>query len=225
MHLRFRQIRYFVEIVDAGSMTRAAERLSLAPTALSLQIRKLEDEFGICLLDRHARGVTPTERGARFYESARHILDLLGAAERLLSERDGPTARYRLGISSSVLHAIDLAALLPGQGTRSVVSIHIVEGPSADLTSRLESGDIDFAFGWLGSRVPVAHVDLVEEQFVFVTACRGNDPAPATGPTGAATFAEVVGSDLMRLSRQKASWEVLRKRAAQEGLNLDTDRI
>lgn len=58
-----RQLRYFVEVVEAKSFTRAAERIHIAQPALGFQVRKLEDELGVKLLHRHSRGVDPTEAG------------------------------------------------------------------------------------------------------------------------------------------------------------------
>jgi hypothetical protein len=53
----FRQLRYFVAIVDAGSLMKGSERLHIAQPALSVQMRKLEAELGVPLLSRSSRGV------------------------------------------------------------------------------------------------------------------------------------------------------------------------
>jgi DNA-binding transcriptional LysR family regulator len=64
-------LRYFVAVVEEGQITRAAARLHIAQPALSHAISQLESELGVQLLERHARGVTPTAAGARLYEKAR----------------------------------------------------------------------------------------------------------------------------------------------------------
>src|ERR1700712_1333440 len=69
-----RQLRYFAQIAESGNVSRAAEVLRIAQPSLSQQMRNLEEELGIELLFRHARGVTPTELGLKFYEHARRIL-------------------------------------------------------------------------------------------------------------------------------------------------------
>ncbi len=73
-HLDLRQFLYFVTVVEEGQITRAATRLHVAQPALSQAIAKLEDSVGVRLLERHARGVTPTPAGAAFLEKARAAL-------------------------------------------------------------------------------------------------------------------------------------------------------
>ena len=72
--MELRHLNSFVAIAEAGSFSRAAERLWIAQPALSTQIRRLEDELGIKLFERHARGVAPTDAGELFLERARAVL-------------------------------------------------------------------------------------------------------------------------------------------------------
>src|SRR3954454_8501092 len=65
------QLESFVTVVEEGQITRAASRLHIAQPALSHAIAQLESELGVPLLDRHARGVTLTLAGERFYGKAR----------------------------------------------------------------------------------------------------------------------------------------------------------
>ena len=51
--MNLRQLRYFVSVVEAGNMTRAAEQLHVAQTALGMQIRQIEEDLGVALLVRH----------------------------------------------------------------------------------------------------------------------------------------------------------------------------
>ena len=55
--MNFRQLNYFVRVIDAGNMTRAAEQLNVAQPALGMQIKQLEEELGVALLVRHSRGI------------------------------------------------------------------------------------------------------------------------------------------------------------------------
>lgn len=56
-------LRYFLEVVDAGSLTLAAQKLHVAPSAVSRMVRKLEGEHQAQLFERHARGMVLTEAG------------------------------------------------------------------------------------------------------------------------------------------------------------------
>lgn len=72
--MNFRRLKYFVKIVDIGSLTRAAEVLHIAQPALSQQVATLEGELNQQLLIRTKRGVTPTDAGKILYTHARAIL-------------------------------------------------------------------------------------------------------------------------------------------------------
>ncbi len=72
--MNLRRLKYFVKIVDIGSLTQAADVLHIAQPALSQQIATLEGEFRQQLLVRTKRGVTPTEAGQILYRHAQTIL-------------------------------------------------------------------------------------------------------------------------------------------------------
>lgn len=82
--MELRQLRYFVRIVETGSMGSAALDLNIGVSALSQQMSRLENELAIRLLQRTSRGVTPTSAGLAFYSQAqlalRHADDAILAA-------------------------------------------------------------------------------------------------------------------------------------------------
>lgn len=81
-----KQLEYFVQVVDAGSFTRAAMVLEMTQPSLSRQIRLLEVELHEHLLYRNGRGVEPTEAGRRLLEHARVVLDRLATARQEIHE-------------------------------------------------------------------------------------------------------------------------------------------
>ena len=109
--IEFRQLRYFVAIVDAGSLTRASKFLHIAQPALSQQMVDLEVTVGCQLLHRSVKGVTPTEAGQAVYRHAQSLLrmrDQTQSVARGANER--VAGRVRVGLPSSV--ALKLAAPL-----------------------------------------------------------------------------------------------------------------
>ena len=76
-----RQLRYLVALAEEGSFTRAAESVHIAQPAVSQQIRRLEEELGIALVERTTRRVALTDAGELLVVRARRILAELEAAE------------------------------------------------------------------------------------------------------------------------------------------------
>ena len=72
--MELRQLRYFVRIVELGSMGRAAVDLDMVQSALSQQISRLESELSTRLLQRTAKGAVPTEAGLAFFREAQLAL-------------------------------------------------------------------------------------------------------------------------------------------------------
>jgi len=100
MRVELRHLRYFIAIAEEGSFTRAGSLLRVAQPALSRQIRQLEAEVGVPLLDRSPRGVTLTTAGEAFLVEARRALEhatLAAESARSASAGVGPLLRFAHG--------------------------------------------------------------------------------------------------------------------------------
>ena len=87
----------FAETVDAGSMSAAARRLGMSPSAVSQTIRALEQQGGVTLLHRSTRKLALTEAGERYYPHCKRLLEAArAAAESLQQARDAPTGELRV---------------------------------------------------------------------------------------------------------------------------------
>ncbi len=75
-----RQLRYFCAIAEEGQISRAAQRLHIAQPPLSYQLKLLEEELGVKLVDRNTRNLSLTQAGHVFYQRAEQILGMLQAA-------------------------------------------------------------------------------------------------------------------------------------------------
>ena len=94
-----RQLRVFVEIVRQGSFTQAAEQLHIAQPAVSITLRKLEEELDLTLLNRQEKRISLTAEGETLLRHAERILDSLAAAETDMAELRGlDYGEVRIGI-------------------------------------------------------------------------------------------------------------------------------
>ncbi|SDG53743.1 DNA-binding transcriptional regulator, LysR family [Pseudomonas benzenivorans] len=94
---QLKRMAIFATVVDRGSMVAAAELLGMTPSAVSQQIRKLEDSTQVSLLHRTTRKLTLTEAGTTFYQSCAQVLALAQQAEQRLAElRDAPVGELRI---------------------------------------------------------------------------------------------------------------------------------
>lgn len=94
-----RALRYFIAVVEAGSLSRAAHSLYVAQPALTAQIKKLEGELGAQLLERSYTGVAPTPAGAQLYQDARRLLsDAEAMGERIRRLPQGPEGSVTIAV-------------------------------------------------------------------------------------------------------------------------------
>jgi DNA-binding transcriptional LysR family regulator len=167
--MELRQLEYLVTVVEEANFTRAAQRCHVAQPGVSAQVRQLERELGLALLDRSGRTVRPTEAGAAVLPYARAALDAVGGILLAVDELSGLVRGHlAVGMVAS-LSAIDLPALLAGFAYRHPgVEITLTEASSASLLDALAAHRLDAAFVGLPGPAPagieaqvVAEVPLV----------------------------------------------------------------
>ena len=198
--MELRQLRYFVAIVDHGSLSRAALVLHVAQPALTQQIHQLEEELGAQLLHRSAQGVLATDAGKIFYEHAQAILKQVGDAKSaVMQSTSRPTGTVALGIPQSVSGALALPLLVAVRETYPEITLQLTEELSGNLFEQLRSGRVNLAVlfddGQLGAFTTRA---LVEEEMMFVT--RSDSRFAVAGD--AITLARAVESQLILPSLQ-----------------------
>jgi LysR family transcriptional activator of glutamate synthase operon len=145
--MELHQLRYLVMLADERNFTRAARRSNVAQPALSRQIRKLEDELGVPLVDRTTRRATLTPVGIDVVERARRAL--VEVDEIRSAVRDAVallTGRITIGLTQTP-GPIDAAAILGAFHARHpAVELALREGLSVALADRLRADELDLAF-------------------------------------------------------------------------------
>lgn len=141
-----RQLRYFAVLARLGHFGRAASALHIAQPALSRQIRLLEEELGVQLFERHARGSSPTEAAEVLLVRAEFVLRFLDQArdDVAATQRD-PYGRVALGMSPGL--ALTLAAPLFRHVEERYpdIRLRVVEEFTGSLRDRLLQGSVDLA--------------------------------------------------------------------------------
>ncbi|EHP41688.1 transcriptional regulator, lysR family protein [Cupriavidus basilensis OR16] len=168
-----KQLRYFVEIVDAGSFSLAAERLFIAQSALSRQIKEMEGMLQVVLLVRKPRHVETTPAGRAFLQAARRILaELAEASAQARQVERGEQGTVRLLHSSSVpLTPACTAVLREYQAKHPGIRFEISQASSEQQAMEIEEGraDLGLAREPLLRRLPgVEAAALYEEHLQLV---------------------------------------------------------
>lgn len=169
--MNLRQLRYFCEVVEAGNARAAAQKLFVAPTAISMQISQLEELLGGPLFDRACRPMALTPLGQFVYPKAK---ELLSATSRLEFEAKGIAAGnlgwLGIGFTRSTIFSILPEAVRAMQAAFPNVRIDLQEILTEDQPASLRSGTIHLGISrTLGpfTREPDLHyTDLFEDPLV-----------------------------------------------------------
>lgn len=141
--MNLRQLRYFVEIAEAGTATAAAERLHVAPTALSMQLAALESRLGGALFDRSCRPMALTDLGRYFHPRAKALLAdarrLHDEASKVATGRSGVLA---VGYTRSTIFSVLPAAIRTFRKSHPAVRVELLSMLSEHQHDALQSGRI-----------------------------------------------------------------------------------
>lgn len=145
--MNLRAMKYFVAIVDAGSLTAAADAIAIAQPALTRQLRELEKDLGVQLLHRTSRGVRLTQAGATLYEASCRILADAEQVREQLTGRKQCTrqASVVLGISPTLARLLVPGVFEQCRRSPDDVKLTVREAFTPVLLDWLERGVIDIA--------------------------------------------------------------------------------
>lgn len=169
--MELRQLRYFVAIVDHGSLSRAARVLHIVQPALTQQIQLLEDELGALLLHRSAQGTQATDAGKVFYEHAQAILKQVSDAKSAVTQSaDKPSGTVALGVPQSASGALALPLLTAVRAAYPDIVFQLTEELTGHLTEQLRSGRLNFAILFDDGQLSGFNTKpMVEEEMMYIT--------------------------------------------------------
>ncbi|HVS77009.1 MAG TPA: LysR family transcriptional regulator [Steroidobacteraceae bacterium] len=146
--MELRHLRYFLAVAEELNFTRAAERLGISQPPLTQQIKALEAELGVTLLDRSAYRIELTDAGRIFAAEAARILgDARSAVQAARRAAAGATGRVRVGFTESAsFNSLVTSTLRSYRSDHPAVEVSLEEHPSTELIVALRQGRIDAAF-------------------------------------------------------------------------------
>lgn len=223
-----RGMRYFVAIVEHGSLTRAAEVVCVAQPALSQQLAALEGELGVALLHRSAKGVKPTEAGKTLYRHARAILKQIDVARADVRVAGTDIAgNVAIGLPTTAAAAFGMPLVRAVRTRYPGVRLQLFESMSGYIAELLNNNRLDFAILFRDTPSRAVEVEpLASEALYLVGALPGAETASAPHRrqrqrAGATIALDALADIPLALpSGSQGLREVVEQRAAQAGIRL-----
>ncbi len=200
-------------------MTSAAKDLHVAQPALGLQVRQLEDEFGIALLSRHSRGVEATDAGRVLYDRAMQMLEMAAETReeiKALARGSNQTERIRLGMTPSLMALMGSQILVTARDALPGVNLTLVEELSFSLIETLDRDEIDLALAYeVADRPNLIRHPILEEELLFITASR------SAGDSDAITLADALKQELVLAAEKDTVYRMVAGAAERASLPFD----
>ena len=146
MAFTLRQLQFFIAAAEQGSVSGAARALSISQSSITEAIRALEDDLGVALFDRQARGIDITHKGSAFLRHARQILaDVATARTTFQNDAETATGRLSLGVTSLVAGYVLSDILSRFRRAFPQVELNVIEDNGDYLQHLLIGGELDVA--------------------------------------------------------------------------------
>lgn len=135
-------LRSFVAVADLGGVTKAAGFLHLTQSAVSMQLKRLEELIGVGLLDRSGRGIALTAEGEQLLGYARRMVTLNDEVIRRLTHEEFE-GQITLGVPTDIVYPVVPRAMQQFAAAYPRVKVHLVSSYTRDLKPRFDKGEID----------------------------------------------------------------------------------
>ncbi|WP_133710405.1 LysR family transcriptional regulator [Rhizobium sp. BK313] len=146
MAFTLRQLQYFVAVAEQGSITRAAQNLSISQSSVTEALKELESDLGVELFDRHPRGLSITHNGHQFLRHATKILATVSDARTSFSsQQNAPGGTLNIGVTSLVAGYVLSDLLARYRRACPGVEVSAIEDNGGYLEHLLVGGELDVA--------------------------------------------------------------------------------
>jgi DNA-binding transcriptional LysR family regulator len=199
VNVTVRQLKAFLAVADLSHFRRAADRLALSQSAVSMLVSTLEAEVGQRLFDRHNRMVTLTAAGQEFLPQAQRIVEELETAVAGMHEK----ASLRRGTVTVAASIVLAATYLPPvvaafRARRPAIEVRIRDMPEEEIRPAITSHAVDLAIGTISEDEPeIAATRLLTDRLVLV--CRSDHRFAGADSVA---WAELAGEPLIALAKE-----------------------
>lgn len=143
MAFTLRQIQFFVAAAEQGSVSAAARALSISQSSVTEAVRALEDDLGVILFERQAKGLVITHKGSAFLRHARKILAEVASARTAFAGEEAPGGRLALGVTSLLAGYVLSEILQRFRRAFPRVELSVIEDQGDYIQHLLIGGEID----------------------------------------------------------------------------------
>ncbi|MBN9984673.1 LysR family transcriptional regulator [Rhizobium laguerreae] len=145
MAFTLRQVQYFVAVAEQGSVTRAAQNLSISQSSVTEALKELETDLGVELFERHPRGLTITHNGHQFLRHATKILASVSDARTSFSGQSALSGTLNIGVTSLVAGYVLSDLLARYRRACPGIEVSAIEDNGGYLEHLLVGGELDVA--------------------------------------------------------------------------------
>ncbi len=214
-----RQLRYFVNIVDYGSLGKAAEKLYVAQPSLSQQMARLEEDIGVPLLLRSPQGVKPTAAGQALYRHARLVLNQMEQLRQEVREGAGAeSGTVAVGFPTTMASVLAMPVFERVRERFPGIRLQYFESMSGYITELLANGRLDLAILFRDANTPgISVLPLLDEELYLL----GELPASTSRRAKTCTLKELAGVPLVAPSVSNGLRILLERTFARENVDLN----
>lgn len=219
--MNIKQLSYFAAVAEFGSFVKASASLHISQPSVSAQIKLLEEELSVQLLERRPEGVVLTIEGQRFLQHAHTILGAVDVArESMRTYQTDEVGRVAVGITGSLSAVLTVSLIEAVQSQLPNVQIRVVSGLSGHIQKWVLDGELDFGLVYAEGPVPGADIKSLFVEDLYLAAREHHQIAHLLTATGELHMRDLGALPLVLPCAEHGLRRIIERAAAGSGIKL-----